>query len=90
MATVAEAAHKDRILVSPLARRLAKQAGLDLASLQGSGPHNRIIKRDIEAALGAGRDGAPAGQAVATVPSAASRSKLSICGHCVPSIWRRC
>ena len=67
MATVAEAAHKDRILASPLARRMAKQAGLDLASLQGSGPHGRIIKRDIEAALGAGRDGAPAGQAVATV-----------------------
>ncbi|MEE8578674.1 MAG: 2-oxo acid dehydrogenase subunit E2, partial [Hyphomicrobium sp.] len=67
MATVAEAAHKDRILASPLARRMAKQAGLDLASLQGSGPHGRIIKRDIEAALGAGRDGAPARQAVATV-----------------------
>lgn len=71
MATVAEAAHKDRILASPLARRMAKQAGLDLASLQGSGPHGRIIKRDIEAALGAGRDGAPAGQAVATVPGRA-------------------
>jgi pyruvate dehydrogenase E2 component (dihydrolipoamide acetyltransferase) len=50
---------------------MAKQAGLDLGSLQGSGPHGRIIKRDIEAALGAGRDGAPAGQAVATVPGRA-------------------
>ncbi|MGI9404717.1 MAG: 2-oxo acid dehydrogenase subunit E2 [Hyphomicrobium sp.] len=68
MATVAEGDDKDRIIASPLARRLAKQAGLDLASLQGSGPRNRIIKRDIEAALGAGRGGAPAGQVVATVP----------------------
>ncbi|MCK5550280.1 MAG: 2-oxo acid dehydrogenase subunit E2, partial [Hyphomicrobiaceae bacterium] len=37
---------------------MAKQAGLDLASLQGSGPHGRIIKRDIEAALGGGGGGA--------------------------------
>ena len=35
---------------SPLARRLASEKGLDLASLQGSGPNGRIIKRDIDAA----------------------------------------
>ncbi len=35
---------------SPLARRLASEKGLDLASVQGSGPNGRIIKRDIEAA----------------------------------------
>jgi pyruvate dehydrogenase E2 component (dihydrolipoamide acetyltransferase) len=39
-----------RIYASPLARRLAKNAGIDLAALQGSGPHGRIVKRDIEAA----------------------------------------
>ena len=38
------------IKASPLARRLAAQSGLDLASLTGSGPNGRIIKRDIEAA----------------------------------------
>ena len=38
------------IKASPLARRLAAQAGLDLASLQGSGPHGRIVKRDVEGA----------------------------------------
>jgi pyruvate dehydrogenase E2 component (dihydrolipoamide acetyltransferase) len=43
-----------RIIASPLARRLAKQAGLDLAALAGSGPHGRIVKRDIDAALAAG------------------------------------
>ena len=39
-----------RIFASPLARRLAREAGIDLASIRGSGPHGRIIKRDIEAA----------------------------------------
>jgi len=37
-----------RIFASPLARRLAQQAGVDLATIQGSGPHGRIIKRDLE------------------------------------------
>ena len=40
-----------RLIVSPLAARMAAEAGLDLRSLQGSGPGGRIIKRDIEAAM---------------------------------------
>lgn len=40
-----------RIIVSPLAARMAADQGLDLRSIQGSGPNGRIIKRDIEAAL---------------------------------------
>ena len=40
-----------RIIVSPLAARMAADSGLDLRSIQGSGPNGRIIKRDIEAAL---------------------------------------
>src|SRR5690242_16885482 len=48
-----------RIFASPLARRMAQQAGLDLAAITGSGPQGRIVKADIEAALSAGR-GAPA------------------------------
>jgi pyruvate dehydrogenase E2 component (dihydrolipoamide acetyltransferase) len=39
-----------RLFASPLARRIAKEAGLDLAAVQGSGPHGRIIARDIEQA----------------------------------------
>ncbi len=39
-----------RIFASPLARRIAKQKGLDLAALKGSGPRGRIIKADVEAA----------------------------------------
>jgi pyruvate dehydrogenase E2 component (dihydrolipoamide acetyltransferase) len=41
-----------RILVSPLARRLAAEKGVDLAAITGSGPHGRIVKTDVEAAEG--------------------------------------
>jgi pyruvate dehydrogenase E2 component (dihydrolipoamide acetyltransferase) len=41
----------DRIFVSPLAKKVADEAGLDLTGVQGSGPNNRIIKADVEAAL---------------------------------------
>ncbi|MFN3463774.1 MAG: 2-oxo acid dehydrogenase subunit E2, partial [Terricaulis sp.] len=40
----------ERILASPLARRLAEQGGIDLSGLQGSGPNGRIVKADVEAA----------------------------------------
>jgi pyruvate dehydrogenase E2 component (dihydrolipoamide acetyltransferase) len=40
-----------RLIVSPLAARMAAEAGIDLRTLQGSGPNGRIIKKDIEAAL---------------------------------------
>ena len=40
-----------RIFASPLARRLAAQNDIELAALTGSGPHGRIVKRDIEAAI---------------------------------------
>lgn len=40
-----------RIAASPLARRMAAQTGLDLATIRGSGPHGRIVKADIDQAL---------------------------------------
>jgi pyruvate dehydrogenase E2 component (dihydrolipoamide acetyltransferase) len=40
----------DRIFATPLARRIAADKGIDFASLQGSGPHGRIIKADVEGA----------------------------------------
>lgn len=43
-------AGKDRLKASPLARRIAEMKAIDLSSLKGSGPHGRIIKRDVEAA----------------------------------------
>ena len=49
----------DRIFASPLARRMAEQAGLDLAQLKGSGPNGRIVKADIRRFVG-GKAAAPA------------------------------
>ncbi len=49
-----------RIKASPVARRLAAEAGLDLASVAGSGPGGRIVKLDVEAALEGGVPTAPA------------------------------
>jgi len=46
----APSADGGRIFVSPLARRIAADKGIDLAGLEGSGPHGRIIKADVEAA----------------------------------------
>src|SRR3954469_10498143 len=40
----------DRIFSSPLARRLAREAGIDLARIAGSGPHGRVVARDVEGA----------------------------------------
>jgi pyruvate dehydrogenase E2 component (dihydrolipoamide acetyltransferase) len=48
------AATHDRIFASPLARRLAKELELDLSALSGSGPHGRVIERDVKAALASG------------------------------------
>jgi pyruvate dehydrogenase E2 component (dihydrolipoamide acetyltransferase) len=52
------AASGGRVVASPLARRMASQAGLDLAGVTGTGPSGRIIKADVEAALAGG--GTPA------------------------------
>ncbi|MBW7849061.1 MAG: pyruvate dehydrogenase complex dihydrolipoamide acetyltransferase [Rhodospirillales bacterium] len=45
-----EAKPDSRVFASPLARRLAEEAGLDLTGLKGSGPHGRIVKADIDRA----------------------------------------
>ena len=43
-----------RVFATPLARRIASQNNIEIASLSGSGPHGRIIKADVEAAIGSG------------------------------------
>jgi pyruvate dehydrogenase E2 component (dihydrolipoamide acetyltransferase) len=58
----------DRVFASPLARRMAEQAGLSLADVQGSGPQGRIVKADVEKALAGGRPAA----AAAAAPQAAA------------------
>ncbi len=58
----------ERIKASPLARKMAAQAGIDLGTLTGSGPKGRIVKADIEAAVG----GAPAAAAAPATPAGAA------------------
>lgn len=61
----------ERIVISPLARRLAVEAGLDLGQIGGSGPHGRIVKRDVDkliAAGGASAQKAKGGGQALTVP----------------------
>jgi pyruvate dehydrogenase E2 component (dihydrolipoamide acetyltransferase) len=47
-APVAKEDHGERVFASPLARRMAKQAGIDLATVKGTGPNGRIVKADID------------------------------------------
>ena len=48
-----------RVKASPLARRLADEMGVDLSHVSGSGPGGRVVKRDVEAARGAGASAPP-------------------------------
>ncbi|MCX5112985.1 2-oxo acid dehydrogenase subunit E2 [Streptomyces sp. NBC_00378] len=67
-----------RIFSSPLARRLAREAGLGIETLTGTGPGGRVVRRDVEAAVAARRTqatpppAAPAPLAAAPVPQAAA------------------
>ncbi|MBO9462905.1 MULTISPECIES: pyruvate dehydrogenase complex dihydrolipoamide acetyltransferase [unclassified Labrenzia] len=72
-----KAADGNRIFSSPLARRLAQLNGLDLKALSGSGPHGRIVKRDIEAALAAGTGKAAPAAAAAEAPKAAAAPAMA-------------
>jgi len=60
----------DRIKASPVARRIAKEKGVDLASIQGSGPGGRIVKKDVKQAASAAGD---AGAGVPRVAEGAER-----------------
>jgi pyruvate dehydrogenase E2 component (dihydrolipoamide acetyltransferase) len=59
----------DRVFASPLAKRIAQQAGIDLSAIVGSGPHGRVVKADVERAV-AGGGTAPAKRAPAPAPAA--------------------
>jgi pyruvate dehydrogenase E2 component (dihydrolipoamide acetyltransferase) len=70
--------HAGRVFASPLARRLAKTSGIDIGSISGSGPHGRVIARDVEAAKSGGvalRAPAPAAPGIAS-PMAPSDDKI--------------
>jgi pyruvate dehydrogenase E2 component (dihydrolipoamide acetyltransferase) len=66
-----------RVKASPVARRMARELGVELARLEGSGPGGRIVKADVQAAAESGApsgDGERAGAAVEEKPAAAERA----------------
>jgi pyruvate dehydrogenase E2 component (dihydrolipoamide acetyltransferase) len=75
-AAAAPRAEGDRVKASPLARRLAQAQGIELSSLQGTGPGGRIVRADVDAAVGKAPAAAPAG-----APAAAAAPAIG--GHAV-------
>jgi pyruvate dehydrogenase E2 component (dihydrolipoamide acetyltransferase) len=63
----ARIARTNRVFSSPLARRMAKEAGIDLARVEGSGPHGRVVARDVEATKSGRGIAAPAMAAAGAV-----------------------
>jgi len=72
-ATPAPVAGGERVFSSPLARRIAKDGGVDLAAVTGSGPHGRVIKRDVEAAISGGTAKASAAAPQTATPASAPK-----------------
>jgi pyruvate dehydrogenase E2 component (dihydrolipoamide acetyltransferase) len=70
-AVTAAVASTERVKASPLAKKIAGQTGVDLHLLHGSGPGGRIVRRDVEAALGAPRPAAAPVPAAAAAPARA-------------------
>jgi len=62
----------ERVFASPLARRIAKDAGVDIAAVKGTGPHGRVVQRDVESAIQSGglKAAAAAPQTAASAPAA--------------------
>ncbi len=75
-------ARNGRTIVSPRARKLAKDFGVDLATLKGSGPHGRIVAQDVEAAAGKApqvqANTAIAAPAPVTTPAAATAKPAAV------------
>lgn len=72
----------DRVFASPLAKRIARDAGLDLATIRGSGPRGRIVERDVRAAMAGGAkrpqaDKAEAEPTKAAPPAAATPASVA-------------
>ncbi|RYD50996.1 MAG: pyruvate dehydrogenase complex dihydrolipoamide acetyltransferase [Sphingobacteriales bacterium] len=71
----------DRVKISPLARRLAEDKGIDIHALKGSGDGGRIIKRDVDSYQPAATSQAPAAQQPAVSPNASATQQASEEGY---------
>ena len=60
-----------RVKASPVARKMAGEAGLDLSRIKGTGPDGRVVERDVQAAIAAGSAPAPSGVPAGPAPGAA-------------------
>jgi pyruvate dehydrogenase E2 component (dihydrolipoamide acetyltransferase) len=79
--------NKERTFASPLARRIANDAGVSIAAISGSGPHGRVVRADVEAAIAGGVKSssfetraapAPQDEGVKTAPKHAAQSTEQI------------
>ncbi|EKN01195.1 MULTISPECIES: pyruvate dehydrogenase complex dihydrolipoamide acetyltransferase [unclassified Acidocella] len=77
------ASHGERIFVSPLAKRIAKQSGIDLATIKGSGPNGRIVKADLDgkSATAPKAEAAPAAAPAAAAPKPAAPAPVITAPH---------
>jgi pyruvate dehydrogenase E2 component (dihydrolipoamide acetyltransferase) len=82
-----------RIFISPLARKIADEAGLDVSRVQGSGPGGRIVRKDVEEAIAAGsaapRAAAPVAKAAPSAapaprPIAVPAASATLAGKLIP------
>lgn len=79
-APVPSAAPAGRVIASPLARKIAKDAGLDLNGVSGSGPNGRIIRRDVETALSGAPSSATAAPVASSYSAPASAERIAVSG----------
>jgi pyruvate dehydrogenase E2 component (dihydrolipoamide acetyltransferase) len=83
-ASVATTDPGERIKASPLARRIARESGVELSTLSGSGPGGRVVKADVEAAAGgaaaAGVSIARSGSAAPTAPTPTATARTASAG----------
>lgn len=81
-----------RVFASPLAKRIADEKNIDIGALTGTGPHGRIVKRDVETAL---KDGvppaaaAPAGRAGQVMPSAPAPAVPALSDDAILALYEK-
>jgi pyruvate dehydrogenase E2 component (dihydrolipoamide acetyltransferase) len=68
----------ERTFASPLARRIAREAGLDVSAVTGTGPHGRVVKADVDAAIAGGSVKPAAKAAPAGAPAAAAAAAAPV------------